>query len=568
MSVINEVKVGFPGSVVRVGPATWGQYAMWDVERAAGPNTERFNVLQRIEVPPGIELGGVLEDLAGLIGSHEALRTRLEPRAANELIQRLGGPAELKVEICDAEGDGSVAAEAERRLSGTRFGPQAALLVRAAVLMSGAVPRQVTMVLSHLAVDTKGARIVRDELAARFAARAAGRPFSGPKPARSPLEQAGWERSERGRAGCARSLRYWERQLRLAPRTMFAAEPGPGEPVRYWVGCLESPAIALASQVLALRNQTSTSVVILAATASVLTRWAGTDRFPVMLIAGNRFDPELRYAIGTVTQSVLATIDTGAPSFGQVIRKTWSAMTGAFRLGAYDAAELHALRDRISAARGVDFDLTWFFNDLRAEVMPDPAAAPHTADLTAARAASRFGWAEPRPAEHMTFAIGVTGDQSITRIQVLTDTCLIGPAEAESLVRAIEELLCAEASGEPAGWEAALPASRLADLDGPHVEGCRVDLAAVERLVGAATGADAVVVARQRDTAPELTAYVFSDRPDLTPELIHDACLRLLPGRRTAMTPHRYVLCPAAARHQTVPLGGRPVRTAGTGRPA
>ncbi|WP_326637144.1 hypothetical protein OG884_26100 [Streptosporangium sp. NBC_01755] len=95
------------------------------------------------------------------------------------------------------------------------------------------------------------------------------------------------------------------------------------------------------------------------------------------------------------------------------------------------------------------------------------------------------------------------------------------------------------------------------DADWIYTDSCWVSLRAVERLVGEAVQGRPHLVTRTPDGL--LTCHVTSE----TAEEIHAACLALLPGRTSAMAPHRYVV------HAPEPTGVSPygpVLTEGDGR--
>jgi hypothetical protein len=133
---------------------------------------------------------------------------------------------------------------------------------------------------------------------------------------------------------------------------------------RYWRGGLTSRAIPPALHTLAERYRTTTSVVLLATTAAMLGSLNGLSTCAIQLVVGNRFTPQLRYAIGNLTQEVLATVDLRGESFEDVVRTTWSAAMGAYRHGQFDPARAAELVREASRERGVEIDLSCYFNDL------------------------------------------------------------------------------------------------------------------------------------------------------------------------------------------------------------
>lgn len=104
----------------------------------------------------------------------------------------------------------------------------------------------------------------------------------------------------------------------------------PGHP-RYLCGRLESAAVPLALRVLARRHRTSTSAVLLAATAALARALTGTERHTFALVAAGRTDPAAQYAITSLSQTGWATLDTGVASFAELTATAATALADTAR---------------------------------------------------------------------------------------------------------------------------------------------------------------------------------------------------------------------------------------------
>jgi hypothetical protein len=81
---------------------------------------------------------------------------------------------------------------------------------------------------------------------------------------------------------------------------------------------------------------------------------------------------------------------------------------------------------------------------------------------------------------------------------------------------------------------------------------------------------DAAVLAEpDAGTRHRLVAYLLSTGDLRTPQALHAACVAALPGRETAIAPHRYVLCASVPRDRDSAAEWRaqPVLADGNGRP-
>jgi hypothetical protein len=140
------------------------------------------------------------------------------------------------------------------------------------------------------------------------------------------------------------------------------------------------------------------------------------------------------------------------------------------------------------------------------------------------------------------------------RISVLVDTAVLPPDEAVARLRALERLLCAATTAEIETSEigdltndlACLrPAPRSADWC--LTEGGWAHLPTVADLLRrAAGGRRADVFAAPGPGGHHLLAYVDGTVPVIDIARLHAACVDALPGLRTAVAPHHYVVCAGA----------------------
>ncbi|MFJ7192760.1 condensation domain-containing protein [Streptomyces bacillaris] len=444
--------IAFRGDRAATGPATWGQQHIWRDIVAMLPDTAFFNIAQVAFVPAGVDLPGVLEQLAELTSRHESLRTLAVPGVNGSLHQRVLAEGTFEVDVLELTGAEHGAelrehfAGAARRLEARGFDNTAEVPFRALVGVLDGAPQAVVLCLSHLAADLAGVRLLAGELDALLAARAGGGEPPPRRTAREPLEQAEFENSPDGLRMEEKALRHWSTQLDRAPADNFPRPPGdPSEP-RFWRGELVSRAVPEALRAAAERHRSTVPNVLLAATATLLARSEGLDACGLKLVTANRFRPELHHAVGNVAQEVFVAIDVSGGSFADVLRSVWTATLGAHRNGQFRPERARTLAEEAGVA------VDCLVNDLWSTTWetPDrPALSP--GQLAQAARESVFRWADRLDQDEVAFFLetfAVFEDPGLIRITLLGDTSRMEPARIEGFLRGLERVLLALAEGD------------------------------------------------------------------------------------------------------------------------
>jgi hypothetical protein len=628
MAAITRVTVPFAGARSGTARATFGQRSVWGELKVLEPHTFVQNFALHVPVPPGLALAGVLAAIGDLLLRHECLRTRFRPDDRGVLWQELPGQGEFTVEVWNVEpGEDTAAADkAMDEFERARFEPGRPVRILAGCL--GGTPTLVVIGLSHLATDMLSARLIRQDLADLFGARAHARPAPSLPARRQPLDQAAFEQSPAGQRDRTRVLASWQSRLESAPRTMFPAPPLAAPGPRFLHAILTSEALPLAADVLGQRHQVSTAITVMAAEAVMLGHQAAADHCAIQVSVANRTARELAAAAGVFKQHSLAVIDLRDASFVQVVRRTWRAWLLAQRGGAYDPAEIAALRRHVELSRGVALDLSCAFNDLRSTTRPATARiAPER--IAAAAAATTFARVE-MAAYYAKFQLRLKeegqdvgqryqpppGGPRRVLMHAFADGWVLPTEKLRELMFGIERLLVWQAI-DATSAERTLDAQTVADVTGMpaltcgpgwvRAEGGLAEVAAVERLLKAAAadtrqdpaaGPPVTVLLRPGGVAGDgdrLVGYVavgdhaVGDHAVPTPEQLHRGCVARLtdapphgpgwpdeapPSYRPqwlgAIAPQHYVVCADVPGMPYDEAGwlARPVLAEGTGRPA
>jgi hypothetical protein len=273
------------------------------------------------------------------------------------------------------------------------------------------------------------------------------------------------------------------------------------------------------------------------------------------------------------TQDVPVAVDLTDATVADVIARATPAVFQAARFGAYPPADLAAARRAAELRRGVAFDLSCWLNYRAAAGSAATATTrPTAAELAQAAARTRWRWLDGT--DNSTSTYFVFADHRPRRVTLTTilDTALLPADEAVAWLRAVESVLCASLTGDVA---VAAIGERTGLAPDPHGEDWFLSdagwahLPAVTDLVRRTSAADsAAVFAEPSADGPRLVAYLHGARTPPDPDALHAACAAALPGLRTAVAPHAYVVCAAAPRSPD-PAGWRqaPVLARGTGRP-
>lgn len=442
-------KVDFTGARHGVGPLTWGQRRTWDDIQYFYPEIKGFYVMRRaVPVPPGLSLEKVLDGIRAIVERHEALRTHFREGSAGPE-QSVLSDGEVQVAVFEIArhptGDLlDLMSKGIDKACGVIFEHETELPVRFGVALSQNTPILVTLAFSRLTVDMQSAVLASTELFTLFDAAARGEVAQLPEPGRSPLDQVEFERSERGRRLNRRSMANLRRDLEAIEPSMFGA-PVPLDGPRYWRGCLDSEAAALAVTALSRRYAASPSALLLAVTTSLLNALTGTEICALGLIYGNRSVLGLKGAVGSLSQTALVCVPVRPGSFGAHAETVSSSMTRSYINACFDTLEAAEIVREVSQRRGVTFDLECRFNDMWSRTLgeDDAKADVEPGLIRDARARSAFSWTERTDSDKISFYLDISGTAKRMRLLALADTHRIPPAAIQGFLEAVERVLAA-----------------------------------------------------------------------------------------------------------------------------
>ncbi|MFI0898932.1 condensation domain-containing protein [Streptomyces sp. NPDC020983] len=426
------------------GPLAWGQFHMWRPLLRYGAAFATFTLRQVVALPaPGPGVPEALAAIRRLVETHQVLRTRFRDRAG-EAWQTAAAEGTHLVEVCELGADagaGALAAFAERRtrkLAAEPFRHSHEWPVRFSLVCRGGEVRAVAVVCSHLTFDGWSADLVGTALRRLLAG---GRVTA---PEWQPLDQAAYERSERGLRDDARAMRHFRARLAEVPDTAPRPPHAPASP-RFQQWWLTSAALAAASVAVAERTRTSSSAVMLTLAATALAALRGQSTVPMLLITGNRVtERQQRYMAATAQDGLYVHDGTAAATLDDAVRAVYRRSAATYLRAAFHPASLEALTAEIDAARTHPLDLTGYFNDARLsrDWQLPPAPGPYP------RSARGPAFVRGYDSNDMAFCLALAQQGPDCQVSLLADTRLLPAPAIPAVLSGLEAVLCEAAASD------------------------------------------------------------------------------------------------------------------------
>ncbi|MDH6121214.1 hypothetical protein ABH930_005759 [Kitasatospora sp. GAS204A] len=471
---IRQISLG--GGRARTAPLAWGQRTTWDDMGRFLPEVKAFFVLsRRVPVPAGLGADAVVDGLRVLLERHESLRSRYHRAPGAAVVQEVLPEGRVPLTVIDwtpADGEPFEAAveRAQQAVVTRRIDHASEPPVLLTLLTRAGAPALVVLGVSHVAADARAVDLLMAELAGLLDATAAGAPAPPPWTRWQPADQAAYEQSPAGMLRNAAALHRLREQLAAAAPGAFPAPvppvTPPGHP-RYLCGRLESAAVPLALRVLARRHRTSTSAVLLAATAALARALTGTERHTFALVAAGRTDPAAQYAITSLSQTGWATLDTGVASFAELTATAATALADTARHCLHDPRAARTLIHDLQRRSAAPLELGCRFNDMWAWTRKQPVhALPDQRAVRAATAGTRLDWPADQATDNdrITLSVNIYGTAERIVIEALADTHRLPRSRLGDLLRGYERLLVELVTREVAPAEVAeLLAADLAE---------------------------------------------------------------------------------------------------------
>lgn len=429
------------------GPMTWGQLHIWRPMQWFGADSAAFNIKRVVPLPErGVPLSACRTALRRLIEAHQALRTRFteQPDGTRQIVAASSAHLVEVHPLPEGADPQEAAAEQAGRLAAIPFRLSSEWPVRFSLVCRDGQVYAVAVVASHVAVDGWGIERITTDLAAMLVPSAApqGAPAGSPAASWQPLEQAAFERSERGRRKDARAMEFWRERLAEVPDTAPARAAGaPADPpVQRWV--MRSTALAAASAELGRRTRTSSSTVLLALSAVALSALRAEPVVALQLIAGNRYTPRQQQLVSAAAQDALLVFRQEDASLDDTVRTVYRQATEGYFHGQYDPLSLAALLDEVRRSRRHPLDLSGYFNDARLGREWYLPSGPDDPDPLTPRSARGPVLAQGFQRHDMTFCLSLAQRGAECEVSLLADTAHLPQERVPAVLTGLESLLC------------------------------------------------------------------------------------------------------------------------------
>lgn len=422
----------------------WGQRYIW-LRHHHMPAHARHDahIVLRFDMPAGVTLAMVRATLNYLVRRHEALRTTYHFDADRDPEQRVHPPAAVPVTQVTVERDGTATpAEVVEELSSTEFDLALQWPIRACLITAGGAPKQLVLVLNHMAFDAWTVDRFEREFEALGAGLAARRPAVLEPIRHQPTDLARFESSAEASAAKETALAYWRGEITELSADMFAARRRPDDEPTARSASLTSPAMLAAARRIADRHTVWPSLVHVAVYSMVMAAYTGGGEVAHLSFAGNRESNAYADVMTCMFSPLLMRVDChDNPPFSEVLRRTASRFRAAQDNAAVPYDELVELLARESSRRGQAVRTGSELNFLN-----------HGAHVSKARR-TKFTW-NPAPAAWAEY-----GADTFFRIYELQDAVIVALNAMSTVMdaQAVESFL--------RGYEAALLA-----LDDPSTD--------------------------------------------------------------------------------------------------
>ncbi|MFI6908585.1 condensation domain-containing protein [Nonomuraea sp. NPDC050394] len=308
----------------------WGQRYMWLRFHQLPPaHRHETHVVLRLGVHEGITLANCRATLTYLARRHEALRTTFHLDGDGDPYQKVNPPGPVRAIEVSTERDGTpTPAEVVEDLSSRPFDLESEWPIRACVITTGGVPRQMVMVLNHLAVDVWTIGELKRELRMQRAGFATRRPAAIQPVRHQPADLARYEASAEAAVTAARAVAHWENEIAQLPYDLFATRRTrpEGPPARH--ATLISPALLSASRELAATHQAWPSLIHLTAYTATMAAYTGSDTVGHLSFVGNRDSHPFGDVLTCMFSPTLVRVDcSGDPTFGELLARVSAAFT-------------------------------------------------------------------------------------------------------------------------------------------------------------------------------------------------------------------------------------------------
>jgi len=327
------------------GPASAGDWPLsldqerfWFMEQLQ-PGGSGLNIVAATRMRGPLALPAVARALQEIVRRHAAWRTTF-PVLGGGPVQRVAAARRQELALVDLSAlpAGWREGEALRLVDADAAAPfdlQRGPLVRASLIRLDGRDHLCLLTVHHLVTDFLSSQVAWTELAALYAALAAGRPAALPEPPVQYPDFAVWQRGWLQGEALDGLMTWWRERLADFPLALELPTDRPRPAVMRMRGgrrlLTASPALSDRWRAFARQEGATLFMTVLAAMAALLHRLAGQEKLILGANNANRNRAELQPMIGTLVTQVPFPLDlTGDPGFRELLRRVRRSALDAF----------------------------------------------------------------------------------------------------------------------------------------------------------------------------------------------------------------------------------------------
>ncbi|MBO3462193.1 non-ribosomal peptide synthetase [Aetokthonos hydrillicola Thurmond2011] len=318
-------------------PLSFSQQRLWFLNQLE-PNSP-YNISIGVRLTGTLNVEALQQTLNAIVVRHDALRTTFVSRD-DRLIQIIAETQTVKLSIIDLSDlyDIDIENAAQRILKKETLYPfnlSSDLMLRATLLRLSEQEHILVLVMHHVASDGWSVGILFHELAGFYEAFSTGSPSPFPELPIQYADFAYWQRQWFSGEVLQTQINYWKQQLAAAPQLLELPTDHPRPSVQTFRGSTEYFQLDhdLTQKLKTLSQQSGVSLfmTLLAAFATLLSRYSGQEDIIVGSPIANRQHSELESLIGLfVNTLVLRTQLQGNPTFLELLERVKEMTLGAY----------------------------------------------------------------------------------------------------------------------------------------------------------------------------------------------------------------------------------------------
>ncbi len=342
---------GQPGVAPRF-PLTSSQLQIWMIEYLRGAQLT-YTIPMEFHITGALDVDALRRSLQRIVQRHDALRVTVEVTDAGEPVQIVHDSIEFDVPFTDLSGaeDASAEQEIRRAIGYHEFVLERGPLLATHVVRKGPDQHTLYIVFHHMVMDERSMTLFMWELSALYAAELDG--TAGPDRPRVQIgDYVEWERAQLRDDSLERLRSFWRSRLDGVPELVLPTDsPRPDTP-SFTGEFLRRPqerALFNDLAALAASQRVTPFIAFTAATALLLSRLSGQERFIIGMPSDSRAMPGSDEMLGCFINVVPIRVDcSGAPTFAQFTQRLRDEVVAAYD---HRALPLSGIVDAIGAPR-------------------------------------------------------------------------------------------------------------------------------------------------------------------------------------------------------------------------